>query len=123
MGRMLPLFALGLGGPLGTGGQYWSAVSLHDEVRALRFLLEHDLRGAFNITAPTPVTNAAFTKSLARALRRPALFRVPAFALRIAVGGFASEILGSQRVLPSRLLEAGFTFDHADVDAITATLA
>ena len=122
MARMLPLFRLGLGGRLGNGRQYWSSVSLLDEVRALQFLATNDVSGAFNITAPNPVTNAAFTASLARALRRPAMLPVPAVALRIAVGGFASEILGSQRVLPRRLLEAGFTFAHADVDAITATL-
>ena len=123
MARMLPLFRLGLGGALGSGRQYWSSISLTDEVRALRFLIESDVRGAFNLTAPEPVTNAAFTRSLARALHRPAILPVPAIALRIAVGGFASEILGSQRVLPQRLLGAGFAFEHADVDAITATLA
>lgn len=122
MGRMLPLFRLGLGGRLGNGRQYWSSVSLHDEIRAIRFLLEHDVHGPFNITAPAPVTNAEFTRSLAKSLRRPAILPVPAIALRVAVGGFSSEILGSQRVVPKRLLEAGFAFDHPDVDAITSTL-
>lgn len=121
-GKMLPLFKLGVGGPLGNGRQYWSAISLHDEVRAIRFLIEHSLFGAFNLTAPTPVTNREFTRALGEALHRPALLPVPAFALRLVVGEFAGEILGSQRVIPKRLLESGFHFDHADVAAITATL-
>lgn len=121
-GKMLPLFKLGLGGPLGSGRQYWSAISLHDEVRAIRFLIDHSLFGAFNLTAPTPVTNREFTRALGAALHRPAILPVPGFALRIVVGEFASEILGSQRVLPKRLLESGFHFDHADAAAITATL-
>ena len=121
-GKMLPLFRLGLGGKLGSGQQYWSAISLRDEVRAIRFLIEHPLYGAFNLTAPEPVTNAQFTAALGRALRRPTLIPVPAFALRLAVGEFASEILGSQRVLPKRLLESGFQFEHTSLDAIAATL-
>lgn len=122
MGRVLPLFRLGLGGPLGNGRQYWSSISLEDEVRALRFLIDTPVQGAFNLTAPTPVTNAAFTRALGRALHRPAVVPVPAFALRLVVGEFASEILGSQRVLPRRLLEAGFTFQHETVEQITASL-
>lgn len=120
--KMLPLFRLGLGGPLGSGRQYWSAISMHDEVRAIRHLIENPLHGAFNLTAPTPVTNREFTRSLARALHRPAILPVPSVALRLVVGEFAGEILGSQRVLPKRLLEAGFTFDHPTADAITSTL-
>lgn len=121
-GKMLPLFRLGLGGPLGNGRQYWSAISMLDEVRAIRFLIDHQLYGAFNLTAPVPVTNREFTRSLGTALHRPAVIPVPAFALKLVVGEFAGEILGSQRVLPNRLLESGFRFEHATVDAITATL-
>lgn len=121
-GKMLPLFRLGLGGQLGDGNQYWSAISLHDEVRAIRFLIENQLHGVFNLTAPVPVTNREFTRALGLALHRPTFLAVPAFALRLAVGEFAGEILGSQRVLPKRLLESGFTFDHPDAEAITATL-
>ncbi len=121
-GRMLPLFRLGLGGPLGNGRQYWSPITLRDEVRALRFLLERPLSGAFNLTAPTPVTNAEFTRALGRALRRPAVLPVPAFALRAAVGAFAGEILASQRIVPARLLAAGFQFEDATLDAITSSL-
>lgn len=120
--RMLPLFRLGLGGPLGSGAQYWSAISMRDEVRAIRFLIERDLHGPFNLTAPTPVTNAAFTRALARAVRRPALLPVPGFALRLVLGEFAGDILGSQRVLPTRLLDAGFEFADPTVEDITAAL-
>lgn len=121
-GKMLPLFRLGLGGPLGNGRQYWSAISLNDEVRAIRFLIERPLHGAFNLTSPTPVTNREFTRALGHALHRPALIPVPALALRLVIGEFSSEILGSQRVLPNRLLESGFVFDEPNATAITATL-
>ncbi len=121
-GRMLPLFRLGLGGRLGSGRQYWSLISLRDEVRALEHCITSDVEGPVNCTAPSPGTNAAFTSVLARALHRPALLPVPAFALRTVVGEFAGDILGSQRVEPARLLASGFRFEHADVSAIAATL-
>ena len=121
-GRMLPLFRWGLGGPLGNGRQYWSPITLRDEVRALRFLLEQPLSGPFNLTAPTPVTNREFTAALGQALHRPALLPVPRFALSLVVGEFAGEILGSQRVLPRRLLDAGFSFADATLQEITASL-
>ena len=120
--RMLPLFRLGLGGPLGSGSQYWSAISLRDEVRAIEHLLTTPLEGPVNCTAPTPVTNAEFTRALAHALRRPAFLPVPSIALRVAIGEFASDILASQRVIPSRLVASGFTFLDPDVSAIVATL-
>ena len=121
-GRMLPLSRMGLGGPLGDGRQYWSPITLRDEVRALRFLLKQPLTGPFNLTAPTPVTNREFTATLGRALHRPTLLPVPRFALSLVVGEFAGEILGSQRVLPTRLLGAGFNFADATLQEITASL-
>ena len=121
-GKLLPLFKLGIGGRLASGKQYWSFISLRDEVRALEFLLTHDLRGPINLTAPEPQTNATVTRALARALRRPALLPVPAFALRIAVGEFSSDITGSQRVVPKRLLESGFSFLDASLEQTIATL-
>jgi NAD dependent epimerase/dehydratase family enzyme len=119
---MLPLFRLGMGGPLGTGRQYWSSITMRDHLRGMRFLLDHPVSGAFNFTAPTPVTNAEFTRALGRALHRPTLIPVPALALRLAVGEFASEILASQRIVPTRLLEAGFRFQDATLEAITSSL-
>ena len=105
LGRMMPLFRFGLGGKLGSGKQWWSWITLHDQVRAIDYLIDSDLSGPVNLTAPNPATNSEFTAALARALRRPALFPVPGFALKVALGGFSTEILGSKRVLPERLNE------------------
>ena len=112
LGRMLPLFRLGLGGKIGSGKQWWSWITLHDEIRAICHILESDLEGPINLTSPNPVTNQEFTAALARALHRPALFPVPGFALKTLLGGFSSEILGSKKVLPTALGESGFTFDY-----------
>ena len=112
LGKMLPLFKFGLGGKLGNGKQWWSWITLHDQIKAICFLLEKNIEGAVNLTSPNPATNQEFTAALARALRRPAIFPVPGFALKLALGGFSTEILGSKRVLPQKLLDAGFTFDY-----------
>lgn len=124
LGRMLPLFRFGLGGKLGNGKQWWSWITLHDHLRAIEFLMENDqISGAVNLTSPNPVTNQEFTSALARALRRPALFPAPAFALKAALGGFSTEILGSKKVLPGVLQDAGFNFDFPHIgpalDALT----
>lgn len=111
MGRMLPLFRLGLGGKLGSGAQYWPWISLTDEVSALRFLIDSDLSGPVNLTAPEPVTNAEFTKTLGSVLGRPTVAAVPGFALKIVIGDFAEEgILAGQRAIPRVLSDAGFSF-------------
>ena len=112
LGKMLPLFRLGVGGRMGSGKQWWSWITLHDEVKAITHLLSSQLEGAVNITSPNPVTNEEFTAALARALHRPALLPVPGFALRLALGGFSSEILGSKKVLPTALTDDGFLFDY-----------
>lgn len=112
LGKMLPLFRFGLGGKLGTGKQWWSWITLHDQLRAIRFLLENKIEGPVNLTSPNPATNHEFTAALARALHRPALFPAPAFALKLAIGGFSTEVLGSKRILPEKLLEAGFDFEY-----------
>ncbi|HEU5030277.1 MAG TPA: TIGR01777 family oxidoreductase [Spirillospora sp.] len=123
VGRTLPLFRLGLGGRLGDGTQWTSWISLADEVAALRFLIKHEVSGPVNLTAPNPVTNAAYTAALARALHRPARLAVPKAVLRAALRDFADEgPLISQRVLPRRLENAGFRFRHSDVDAALAAL-
>ncbi len=115
LGRMLPLFKFGLGGKLGNGKQWWSWITLHDQIRAITFLLNSKITGPVNLTSPNPVTNQEFTAALARALHRPAIFPAPAFALRAALGGFSSEILGSKKVMPKVLTEAGFEFDYPHV--------
>jgi len=112
LGKMLPLFRFGLGGKIGSGKQWWSWITLHDEIRAIAHLLESDVAGPVNLTSPNPVTNQEFTAGLARALHRPALFPVPGFALKAVLGGFSTEILGSKKVLPNILSESGFTFDY-----------
>ena len=112
LGRMLPLFRLGLGGKLGSGKQWWSWITLHDVLRAITFALENPISGPVNITAPNPVTNQEFTAALARAMHRPAVFPVPAIALKVALGGFSMEVLGSKKVIPQALTDAGFTWDY-----------
>ncbi|GAA3495720.1 TIGR01777 family oxidoreductase [Streptomyces prasinosporus] len=123
-GRLFPLFRAGLGGRLGDGRQYWSFIALHDEVAALRHLLDGDgLSGPFNLTAPRPRTNREITEAMARVLRRPAVFTVPAPVLRTVLGEMAGDVLGSARVLPTRLLESGFRFAFPEIDeAVRAAL-
>ncbi|MFM9367485.1 TIGR01777 family oxidoreductase [Streptomyces sp. Da 82-17] len=122
--RMFPLFKAGLGGRLGDGSQYWSFISRHDEIAALRHLLDTDsLSGPVNLTAPHPVTNREVTAAMGRVLRRPTLVPAPAPALRAVLGEMSSEVLGSQRVLPARLLESGFRFAFPTIDeAVRAAL-
>ena len=122
LGKMLPLFRFGLGGKLGSGKQWWSWIILHDVIRAITFAIENDISGPINLTSPNPATNQEFTAALARALRRPALLPVPGFALKIALGGFSAEILGSKKVLPQALTDAGFTFDYPHLAPAIAEL-
>ncbi|MEV6755743.1 TIGR01777 family oxidoreductase [Streptomyces sp. NPDC051214] len=115
--RMFPLFKAGLGGRLGDGRQYWSYISLHDAVAALRHLLDTEsLAGPVNLTAPDPLTNREVTAAMGRVLRRPTLFAAPAPALRVVLGEMAGDVLGSQRVLPTRLLESGFSFAFPGIE-------
>ncbi|MEU3608113.1 TIGR01777 family oxidoreductase [Streptomyces sp. NPDC035033] len=117
-GRLFPVFRAGLGGRMGDGRQYWSFISLHDEVAALRHLMDTpSLSGPVNLTAPEPVTNREVTAAMGRVLRRPTPFPVPAPALRLALGDFAADVLGSQRVVPGRLLSSGFAFAFPTIDA------
>ncbi|MFF7444850.1 MULTISPECIES: TIGR01777 family oxidoreductase [unclassified Streptomyces] len=116
-GRLFPLFKAGLGGRLGDGRQYWSFISLHDEVAAIRHLLDTDgLSGPFNLTAPNPLTNREITEAMGRVLHRPTLLSVPAPVLRTVLGELSSDVLGSQRVVPKRLLESGFTFAFPEIE-------
>ena len=117
LGKMLPIFRFGLGGKLSNGKQWWSWITLHDQIRAIAFLLENKVSGPVNLTSPNPVTNSEFTACLARAMHRPALFPVPAIALKIVLGGFSAEVLGSKKVMPQVLTEAGFTFDYPHISS------
>jgi uncharacterized protein len=117
-GRLLPLVRLGAGGPLGSGRQWWSWITLDDEVAALAFLLENDaVSGPVNLTSPDPHRQWDLVRALARRVHRPALLPAPAFALRMVLGEFSQELTVSQRVLPERLLDAGFSFGHPDLDS------
>lgn len=119
--RLLPPFKLGLGGPLGDGRQWMSWIHLADQVALMDFLLQREqARGPYNACAPEPVRNAEFARALGRALHRPALMPAPAFVLRVALGELSGLLLGGQRALPVRLLEAGFRFRFTDLDTALA---
>ena len=122
LGRMLPIFKFGFGGKLGSGKQWWSWITLHDQIRAMIFLMNSKLEGAVNLTSPNPVTNQEFTAALARVLNRPAIFPAPAFALKAVLGGFSSEVLGSKRVIPKVLTDAKFEFEYQHVSAALTAL-
>jgi uncharacterized protein len=118
LGNLLPIFRMGLGGKLGNGCQWMSWISMADEVAAIRFALESSsVHGPLNLTAPAPVTNAEFTKTLAGVLSRPGFVLVPAFALRLALGEMAGIALGSLRVLPDKLHAAGYQFKNPDLQS------
>jgi uncharacterized protein (TIGR01777 family) len=115
---LLPVYKLGLGGPVGSGRQYFATISLHDWLRAATFLATHEeCRGAYNLTGPGATTNADFGRVFGRRLHRPAVVPVPAFVLDTLAGTVSSELLNSTRVEPTRLLAEGFEFDHPTVDA------
>lgn len=117
LGRLGPLIRWGLGGPIGSGRQWWSWITLPDHVRAITRLLDGDLPGPVNHTAPQPVRQRELMRALARAAHRPAVVPAPTAALRLVVGEFTESIVASHRVLPKRLLAAGFTFEHPDVES------
>jgi hypothetical protein len=122
LGKMLPLFRLGLGGRLGSGRQWMSWISLVDAGSAILFVLDTPtLAGPVNLTAPQSVTNGEFTRALGKAVHRPAILPVPAFVLRLALGALADEaLLAGARVVPAKLCDAGFQFMHPTVDAALA---
>jgi len=117
LGKMALPFKLGAGGTLGSGSQYLAWIHLQDMVRAISFLLENSAcSGAFNLTAPEPVTNKVFSKALAKSLNRPCLFNVPGFVMKVAMGESSTMILEGQRVIPQKLTTAGFSFDFPSID-------
>lgn len=123
LGQMLPVFRLGLGGRLGSGRQWMSWIGLPDLLASVLFAAWHpEIEGPVNIVSPHPVTNAEFTRVLAKHLRRPALLPAPAFALRLAFGSMADEaLLASARVAPRRLQDAGFAFTEPTLDQALVT--
>ena len=116
--RLLLPFRLFVGGPMGSGKQWYSWISLQDEARALCFLIEtEEARGAFNLTAPNPVTNGELAKLIGKVMGRPSIIPVPGFALRLAFGEVAEVVLQGQRAIPQRLLDLGFEFDFPTAEA------
>jgi uncharacterized protein (TIGR01777 family) len=114
-GRLLPLLRLGVGGPLGDGRNVWPWISLLDHARAIEHLLTADVTGPVNLTAPQPAPQRDIIAEIARTLHRPALVRVPRFALRLVLGDFADDVLSSQRAMPRVLTESGFKHVHPDL--------
>jgi len=113
LGKMLPIFSLGIGGTIASGKQWMSWISRTDVLRALEFLLTAPLEGAVNLTAPSPVTNAQFTDVLGKVLHRPTVAPVPAFAIKLLYGEMGeATVLEGQRVLPAKLEQGGFAFSH-----------
>ncbi|KPK87479.1 MAG: epimerase [Deltaproteobacteria bacterium SM23_61] len=117
LGQMIPLFRKYLGGPLGSGEQWFSWIHIDDLTRAFLFLLEHpEISGPVNFTAPNPVRNKELAQWLGRIMGRPAFLPAPGFMLKLALGEFGSILLKGQRVLPRKLLEAGFSFTYPEID-------
>ena len=116
LAKMLPLFRLGLGGPIGNGRQYLAWIHVDDMVNGILWLLDNDLRGPFNMVSPYPVRNEQFAHALGHALKRPAILRAPATAIRLLMGESSVLVLGGQRALPKRLEEAGFGFRWFDLE-------
>jgi len=117
LAAMMPPFRMGAGGRMGSGNQYMSWISLHDLCRAISHSIGSELlSGAVNGVSPAPATNAEFTRALAKALKRPAIFPLPAFAARIVLGEMADELLlASTRVLPQKLMLSGFRFEDENL--------
>ena len=114
---MLLPFKLFVGGPLGSGKQWFSWIHIRDQVRAIRFLIDDpDARGAFNVCAPNPLTNADLSRVIGRVMRRPSFLPVPAFAMRLLLGEKATLVLDGQRQMPKRLQQMGFQFRFPDVE-------
>jgi uncharacterized protein (TIGR01777 family) len=120
LGKMVPPFRLGLGGPIGNGRQYLAWIHIDDMVNAIIWLLDNDLRGPFNMVSPYPVRNEQFAHALGHALNRPAVLRVPATAMRLLIGESSVLVLGGQRALPKRLEASGFAFRWYDLEEALA---
>ena len=120
LGKMVPPFRLGLGGPIGNGRQYLAWIHIDDMVNAIIWLLDNDLRGPFNMVSPYPVRNEQFAHALGHALNRPAVLRAPATAMRLLMGESSVLVLGGQRALPKRLEASGFAFRWYDLEEALA---
>jgi uncharacterized protein len=123
LGQMVPMFRKFLGGPIGSGGQWFSWIHQQDHARAFRFIQANPaMAGPVNFTSPNPVRNRDLAKALGRVLHRPSFMPAPEFMLRLALGEFAETLLTGQQVLPKRLLDAGFTFNFPFIEAALTDL-
>jgi len=120
LAKLLPIFRLGLGGPMGSGRQYLAWIHIDDMVNGILWLLNNDLRGPFNMVSPYPVRNELFSHALGHALSRPAFMRAPATAVKLMMGESSVLVLGGQRALPKRLEESGFGFRYFDLEEALA---
>ncbi|UTM57994.1 TIGR01777 family oxidoreductase [Photobacterium sp. CCB-ST2H9] len=125
LAKLVPVYKMGLGGPIGSGEQYFPWIHLQDMVKGIMFLMRHETaQGPFNLTAPNPVTNKEFSQTLARVLHRPHLMSTPEWLLRIGMGESAQMLLDSQRALPAKLEAHGFHFCYPDLErALKSALA
>jgi len=123
LGQMIPMFKFFLGGPLGSGKQWFSWVHMHDLGEAFSFLLKHtEISGAVNLCSPQPVRNADLGKAIGKVLHRPSFVPAPGFMIKLILGEFGSVLLKGQRVIPRRLLDAGFKFRHPDIEEALKTI-
>jgi uncharacterized protein (TIGR01777 family) len=117
LGQMIPLFKKFIGGPIGSGRQWFSWVHIKDLAEAFSFLLKHpEISGSVNVCSPNPVRNKDLAKALGRVLHRPSFLPAPGFMIKLVLGEFGSVILEGQRVIPKRLLDSGFAFQYPEID-------
>lgn len=123
LAQMVPAYRMFAGGPIGSGRHWFPWIHMEDLMAAIVFCLERtELSGPVNFCAPETVTNQVFSKALGRVLHRPAIMKVPAFALRVAMGEMGGALMNSQRAVPARLLQAGFEFRYPNIDAALASI-
>jgi len=116
LGQMIPAFKKFIGGPLGSGKQWFSWIHMEDLLRAFLFVFDkQDIHGPVNFCSPNPLRNRELASALGKALSRPSLLKAPAFMLRLVLGEFGSVLLEGQRVIPAKLLRHGFMFQHPEI--------
>jgi uncharacterized protein (TIGR01777 family) len=125
LGKLLPIIKLGLGGPLGSGKQWWAWIGLEDQARAIIHLIQkQDAEGPFNITAPEPATCEQIIKALGQRLHRPTVFRVPAWLMKLVIGVAAEELLlCSQKMTADKLISSGYKFNHPTLREVVEYVA
>jgi len=124
LSQMIPLFKKYLGGPIGSGKQWFSWIHIKDLAEAFTFMMKHpEISGPVNVCSPNPVRNKDLAKALGKALHRPSFMPAPGFMIKLVLGEFGSVILEGQKVIPKKLLENGFVFQYADIDKALQSIA